>query len=156
MAAPAQIDDGVVLRLVAAQLETLTGVAVRHLGEDEREGDRYTVRLAAMTIDPDARNVASDYEDAGAIELTLMATCTSAATASSVAAIGALVALVCKTLDGQVLRDAGTTHEVQLRRCRREYASDPDPDRQVRAALITVSGRVHRKTGDTLDSSLMP
>lgn len=156
MANPAQIDDGVVLRLLAARLETITGVAIRHLGEDESEGNRYTARVAAMTIEPMPRNAGDDYQDAATLEVTVVAACDAAATAISNAAIAALAARVAKALDGQVLRDVSTTHQVQLGRVKREIQTDPDPDRQLRTAVLTVTGHVQRFSGDTLDASLLP
>ena len=157
--AAALIDEAVVHRLLETALDAIPTasagkVAVMHLGDEEPDAAAW-VALDDVQLERGARQRGDGEPDAG--ELTLVVGCFVDARQSSAYAIGAVKSFVAAALRGATLVDpaSGTVeHQVDLQTMTSALVPHPDPEREIVAAKITVTGMVHRHTGTSIASVL--
>ena len=149
------IDESVIARLVVEQLETVTGLVAFYVGEPEEPdalgASDAAFRLLAVGLEPRPRK-ATDEPDIADVVVTIAVYVH--ASHASIYSITNATALVRQALDQQTLRDAATTHRLDLCRAAASPEVEIDEQRGLRAAAITVAGVAHRNTGTTLESHL--
>lgn len=152
--AAALIDITELQKLVATQLETVSGLTVVHLGEPEPESSDHWVRFLGLKIRKHKRvrglNGQPDYADFEAVFLIV----TSEAQASQYA-IGDAVNRVLAVFNDATLRSS--EHQMDFSEpADIEIMQDPDPNRRIRTATVSLSGMAQRITGTSAGTYLNP
>lgn len=148
------IDDGVVMRLLVAQIETINAQVVRvWSGQDANEvttAGQVFVRLVRMKIEPEVNGARDGDAEIGTLTLLLRVTAPAEQQQASQFAAASAAAYVASGLRMATMRDAATSHEVQVERVERELTFDgsksDDQGAEV-VAEVTVTGQVKRESG---------
>lgn len=151
MAAAALIDLGVIQRLVATLMETITALGVIHVGEPQPEVAAW-VREVGLSVVSIPRQRTADEPDIADFELELEVATNNN---SSAYAIGSASSIVRGVWMDALLQDPSTgtaVHQIDVNKVEVQIAKDPDPNRNIRTSKVLVSGLVQRWTGtDVVD-----
>lgn len=149
------IDEAVLLRLLETRLDSIAGVAVRHQGEPETDDVPIQCRLLGFDLNPHKRQRNdNDETDTGDFTADIEVAVAASETDASVYAIASATAIVRKQLDEQCSLDAPTTHQLDVLRARVSVAREPDLQRGVRTAVVTIDAKAIRTSGTSLENHL--
>jgi hypothetical protein len=112
-------------------------------------------KLLAIDLDPLGTSPrhgggTDDGADFAAITITVQCFASAKAMKSSTGSLASVMAAVRAAMAGQCLRDVGTTHQVDLDRCREIEDREIDENRGIATGAVIFTGLVTRTSGNTM------
>lgn len=147
------IDDSIILKLLAGQLNTVDPV-VRVLGEPERDLGNVAAELIRLSVSPHTRVQGDEGEDTADVEFEIVGVVGATAQEAAINLVTRMAMEIATAFNEQRLYDAATGHELQMFRVSREVeAAGGDSDAQEGPfALFRLigTGYARRTTGASL------
>ncbi len=144
-----RIDTSVIMRLIATQLETLSGPDVLQPGEPPSEDLVRWCRMESLSLTQ--QQTVNDGADRSTLSFSIRCACRVNPEAGSVYAIAATVELVRAKYYRVGLTDQATTHQLVATRSSVSIETD-DEQPLLMLATVAFDGEALRQTGDTIES----
>lgn len=164
--ASARIDPATLMRMVSTLLDEQDSfgaaggtIPIAQMGEDDPDGEQFWCRFLGFTYAGRQRQRSSstgaDEPDTGSLQVRLGIFCTTEGRAAAIASVSRVIYQV---FDERTYLDPldntnplTTCHHITFQRPTLEINDDPDPERGLRVALMTINAIAERQTGTTTE-----
>lgn len=151
------IDPAIVKVLIDTQIETVSGSVIQtimHAGDVVPHNKDRWIKVVAIDLDslPMDREDATDATglDAAAITVTVNCFASQRAMRTKSGALASVMAEVRRVLHRATLRDASSTHQIDLTEVRSVEDREVDEQRRTSTGMVQATGTVTRLTGATM------